>query len=173
MSDPVTATLVAGTALNAGGKLAAGSAAADAGRSQEKAAKFEAKQMRQQAGQERASSQRQAEQDRRKGRLTASRALAVAAASGGGASDTTVVEKIADIEAEGELNALAALFEGEERARTLETGAQVRRFEGRSERAAGDSRAIAGFVGATSTVLSDASSLFEKFGEDDEPGTIN
>jgi len=164
MSDPVTATLVAGTVLSAGGGLASGDAARRAGESQDAAAKFEEKQMLQQAGQERAASQRESEKEQRKGRLAASRALAVAAASGGGASDPGVVNTIADIESEAELNALAAMFEGEERARTLETGARVRRFEGASARAAGRSKQAAATVGAVGTVLSDASTLLEKFG---------
>lgn len=72
----------------------------------------EAAQYERTAGTERASSQREAIEERRLARLASSRALAVAAAGGGGASDPTVINRMADLHAEGEYNAMTAMFEG-------------------------------------------------------------
>jgi hypothetical protein len=95
----------------------------------------------------RASSQRDAIAERRRAMLLKSRALAVAAASGGGGvEDPTVSKLIADINAQGEMNALGALYEGEEEATGLELGGQVRRSEGRAR--------------ATSSILGGASDYY-------------
>jgi hypothetical protein len=66
-----------------------------------------------------AASQRQAAEERRQADLVASRALAVAAASGGGVSDPTVVNIIARTRGEGVYRANVALYEGAERARSM------------------------------------------------------
>lgn len=66
-----------------------------------------------------AASQRVAHEERRQADLAASRALAVAAASGGGVSDPTVVDTLVRIRGEGALRASVALYEGEERARQI------------------------------------------------------
>src|SRR3990172_2605978 len=99
-----------GTAVSTVGQIQAGNAA-------RKSANFQAAQMNQQAGQERATSQRAAIEQRRAARIAASRATALAAASGGGATDPTVLNILGDIKTEGEYNALSAMFGGEERAR--------------------------------------------------------
>lgn len=78
-----------------------------------RAAEEEALELERRAGESRATSQREAIEERRQSRLSVSRAQAVAAAGGGGASDPDVVNRIADIEGEGELNFLRALYEGE------------------------------------------------------------
>lgn len=94
------------------------------------AAQFEAEQLEQDAGQTIAASQRAAREQERIATLVASRALAVAAASGGGASDTTVVNLIARIKGEGAYRAGVKLYEGEARARKLRLSADARRYEG-------------------------------------------
>lgn len=124
-----TALMVTGTLISAGGALQEGQAA-------EAGARFEAAQMSQAAGQERAASQRRALEERRRARLAQSRAQAVAAASGAGATDPTVLNIIGDIEEEGEYRALTAMFEGEEAARGMEMGAMARLWEGRQQRKA-------------------------------------
>ncbi len=101
-----------------------------AGRAEKKAAISDAKQLQYRAGQTRASAQRAAGEERRDARYLSSRARAVAAASGAGASDPTVVNLLADIEAEGEYNALARMYEGEESARGDQYAARARRSEG-------------------------------------------
>lgn len=119
--------------------------------SNERAAKSDAKQLRYQAGQTRASSQRAAAEERRRARLLDSRARAVAAKSGAGVSDPTVVNLRGDIEARGEYNALSRMYEGETEAGSLELEAVERRRAARG-------RSIA-------TVLDSAGSIFaEKYG---------
>jgi hypothetical protein len=86
-----------------------------------------------QAGAERASSQRDAETERRRALLLQSRALAVAAASGGGAEDPTVSKILADIGAQGEVNALGALWEGNEASEGLKAEGRSRQREGRAQ----------------------------------------
>lgn len=66
-----------------------------------------------------AASQRNAAEEIRQADLVASRALAVAAASGGGVSDPTVVDILARTRGEGVYRANVALFEGEERSRAI------------------------------------------------------
>lgn len=92
------------------------------------------------AGQTRASAQRRAAEERRIGRLQASRLTNLAAASGG-AQDPTVVGLLGDIDTEAEYRALTGMYEGEELARGYEYGAQLERAGGEGERYAGQVRA--------------------------------
>lgn len=122
----------------------------------------------------RATSQREASEYRRTARLTASRALAVAAASGGGASDPTVTKIISDITSEGAYRAALALYEGEEEARLretqatslLETGratADARRYEGESIARASQTRMFG-------TLMESGASWADKYGKVFFPG---
>jgi hypothetical protein len=115
-------------------------------------ADFEAGQMDKQANNELAISQREAEQARRESRYLQSRAQSIAAASGAGATDPTVVNLIGDLEQEGEYNAMTALYNGQERANTLRTGGSITRRQGKAYRNAGNTNAL-------STVISGASSM--------------
>lgn len=135
------------------------------------AKEFEAKQLEQDAGLAIAQAQRQKMEEERTARLVASRALAVAAASGGGASDTTIANLISRVKGEGALRGAYAMYEGEERSRRLLMGADAKRYEGAvaieggydAERAyAFKSRATA--TQATGNVLSGLGSLFMKYG---------
>lgn len=103
-----------------------------------------------------ASSQRAASEQRRKARLGVSRALAVA---GGGAGDIGVQNLMADIAGEGEYRALAALFDGSDRAAGLRDQANVKRWEVKQAR-------TAGYIGGISSALSSGgSAMFEKYGK--------
>jgi len=124
-----------------------------AGKAADKLAQFKADQLEQKAGQERAVSQRKADSARRTSRYAESRALALAAASGGGASDPTVVNIMAGIAGEGEMAAQSALYEGEERARGSEMAADASRYEGAQAKRAGN-------IKAGTTLMSS----FSKFG---------
>lgn len=154
-----------GTIFNVIGNLSAGSAARAAGQRAQDASNFEAAQLRQQAGQSVAASQRDAMEQRRRAQLIASRAVAVAAASGGSVSDPTVANLIADIEGEGALRAGLALYQGEERARTLRTGADAKVYEGELMAQGGKDRQrayqLAGFGG----LATGAASLYTKYGK--------
>lgn len=102
------------------------------------------------AGQTVAVSQRDAAQARREALLLRSRALAVAAAGGGGAEDPTVSKLLADIDAQGEVNALNAMYEGGEDAR-------VQRAQGKAMKNEGYARGV-------SSILSMGGDLYAKYG---------
>lgn len=141
---------VAGAALSAGGSIISAN-------SEAKELRREAVQLETNAGLERASSQRRAMEERRQAGLAASRGLAVAAASGGGVDDPTIVNLLAGIEGEGEYRALTALYEGEESARGMEAEAAARRRGAKSTK-------TAGLIKAGSTILSAGSSLYGRYG---------
>ena len=101
-----------GTALSAYGKYRGGKSA-------KARAKFEAKQMEANANKAISVSQREAQEIDREGRIQASRALAVAAASGGGASDPTVMNIMGDLAGGTDYLKSVALYEGKERASDL------------------------------------------------------
>jgi hypothetical protein len=100
---------------------------------------------------------------RRSSRYAQSRAIALAAASGAGAGDPSVVDLVGDIEGEGEYGALSAMFEGEDRATGLEYGATLSRRQGQA--------AMTGSaISAGSTLLSGGSSWYGKYGGTGAPG---
>lgn len=152
-----SALTAVGTIAGVAGAVQQGKAAQSAGRAQQQAADYNARVLEQQAGQERASSQRRAQAEQKQKTLVASRAQAVAAASGAGALDPTVTDVIGDIESEGELRALTALYEGEERARGLEARAQGAQYEGRVAGYTGDLARRSSLFKAGGTLLSGAS----------------
>jgi hypothetical protein len=121
---------VVGGALQMEGYNQAADGARLAGRRKLVASQFEAEQLEQNAGQAIAASQREAIEQRRQADLAASRALALAAASGGGASDTSVVNIIANLKGEGSYRSAVALYRGEDQARLMRMGASAKRYEG-------------------------------------------
>lgn len=127
------------------------------GTTQNAVAVAEARQRGEDAKAAQAESQREALIERKKARNLMSRARAVAAASGAGASDPSVQNILTDIETQGEVNALNALYSGNTEARGLRGGAAVARQEGRARRRAG-------YMNAASTALSGAASWQEKYG---------
>lgn len=143
------ALTVAGTAMQAGGTIIGA-------RAEAKQLNSEADQLEDKAGNVRASSQRRAMEERRQSRLASSRALALAAATGG-ASDPTVVNILAGLDGEGEYRALTALYEGEEEGRGLE-------FEARNRRKEAKNAKRAGYIEAAGSVLKAGSSMYEKYG---------
>jgi hypothetical protein len=144
------ALAVAGTALSAGGTIIGSQA-------EGRELNLQATQLDAQAGRERATSQRQAMEERRQARLASSRGLALAAASGGGTDDPSVVNALASIEGEGEYRAMSALYSGEESAKGMEDEADARRRGAKSTKAGG-------LIKAGSTILSAGSSLHGKYG---------
>lgn len=122
--------------------------------SEAKAGKMQALMMRQQADADRAAGTINAQEALRQGRLQESRALAVAAASGGGAADPTVIKRMADLRGEGEFNALSALYEGESAARFGEAKAKYTRDMAKQ-------KAIAGTIAGLGSL---GSSLYAKYG---------
>lgn len=127
------------------------------GKTQEALATVDAMQKEEDAKAAQAEAQREAAIERKKARNLASRARAISAASGGGASDPTVTNILTDIETQGEVNALNALYSGNTLARGLNAGAAIARREGTAARHASQYR-------AASTALSGGESWYEKYG---------
>jgi len=125
---------------------------------------FEAEQAEIIAGREIAASQRVAAEERRQSELVASRALAVAASSGAGVTDPTVVRLIAQTKGEGVYRANLALYEGETRARQLRLQAVGLNIEGSNAILEGDTRDMAYRARGRSSVIRTAGSLFARYG---------
>lgn len=152
MAQAIPAVLaIGGSALSAGGSIISAN-------SQAKELRMQADQLDAQAGLKRASSQRQAIDEKRQARLAVSRGLAVAAASGGGASDPTVVNTLANIEGEGEYRALTALYNGDEEASSMEAQAAANRRGASAVK-------TAGALKAAGTILSAGAGLFDRYGK--------
>lgn len=158
------AAMGAGTIMQANAEKKAGNAA-------NKQAKFQATQMEQQAGQERAGAQRQSIEARRKANLAISRATALAAASGAGATDPTVMDVIGGLVSEGELAAGTARYQGEEKARGMETQASATRYEGKLAKQASRMKARATIIQGIGQMAGSSSgqSLMGKFGGGGSP----
>lgn len=119
-------------------------------------AQQQALELREDANARQAEAQREAIVRRRQGMFAASRARAVAAASGAGLEGTP--ELLIDrIETQTDLNVLNALYEGDATARGLRSGARKAEREGRAAARAGVYKAIAGGI-------SGATSFYEKYG---------
>jgi hypothetical protein len=174
-----TALMVASTAIGTVGSLvgasASASAAKDEGKAQEAMAEYHASQLRYKAGQERASSQKAAEGERRRGKLAQSRAKAVAAASGGGATAPTVMDILGRLRGQGEYNAQVALYEGEEAAKGLEGQADAAIAQGKYARAAGDYRSKftkrMSYVQAAGNLAEGASTFYSKYWPENSPSS--
>lgn len=150
MADPITMMMVGSTVLTAAGQYSAG-------KTEEKRAKLEARQMEEQGKAEIASAQRAGFEQERQGERKASRMLALAAASGGGASDPTVINLMANLAGETQYRKAVEFYEGGERQRQLKYQADVRRYEGKEAKRAGK-------MAAFTTLLSGGSSLYSKYG---------
>lgn len=144
----------------------------------QKAGEFVAQQLEVNAGQAVAAAQRGAMDERRNARLVQSRALALSAASGGGALDPTIVNNLGRIAGEGTYRANVRLYEGAERARELRMAAAAKRFEGRlgieggeataeAYRIAGETEAMKGtsaMLKGGAGLIAPVKSLLEKYG---------
>lgn len=132
-------------------------------------AEYEARQAEYLAGQSRAVGQRSAYEERRMAALMGSKTLAIAAASGAGASDANVVSTLNGIYMEGAYRSQLAMYEGEEQARSYEVQAQSRRLSGKSAASAalseGNSASKAAGINSSATLLSGASSFASKYGD--------
>lgn len=167
------AASVAGTLISAKGQKAQGQAAVQQAEQTSKndyiAANYEASQADYLAGQAKAVSQRSAFEERRTAALAASKTLAIAAASGGSASDGSVVGILNGIYMEGAYRSQLALYAGEEQARSYNVMAESRRLSGKSAASAalqtGASAASAAGINQTSTLLNGASSFASKYSD--------
>lgn len=153
----------ASTAVSAAGTLAGGNAAADAGRCQQQAMEYKAKQEEQAAQESRAVAQRAALDKRHQADLMQSTLQARAAASGGGASDIGILDIAGRLAGRGEYEALFDMFKGENRARGLEDQAFGDRMTGEAYLAEGEAKRSASRLSAIGTILGGASSIFGQF----------
>lgn len=180
------ATAVVGTTIltyQAGkkAKKAAGQQAEaerEAGQARKDAAELEASVLEVQAGQAIAASQRDMQDIQRVGRLAQSRALALSAASGGGASAPTVVRLIGDLAKETSYNAARSLYAGEERSRLMQLQAEEKRMEGEFAQSHGDlaasvaeSKGKAAELTSFANILDSAGGLYGKYGGKGPGGT--
>lgn len=129
-----------------------------AGRAAETEARRRAAATRVQANAVQVESQVKARNARKRAELLASRAKAVAGASGAGVSDPTVTDILGDIESGGEYDAASALYSGNFLSQGLLEDAQATEREGRALRSAGRMR-------AAGTAFSTLTSFAEKYGE--------
>jgi len=164
MAAIAMASAIAGTAMSVAGNVQAGKAAAAQGKAQQQAADYMAQQANVQAGQERSAAQRRAIAQRRQTERVQSNLQARAAASGAGALDPGTIDLTGDIAQEGEYRALTALYEGEDRARGLQTQAALRSYEGNAAALAGKNAQGIYNMQAVGSALSGASTLFSKYG---------
>lgn len=164
MAWVAAAAVVVGTVLNYSAQRKAAKNERQAADDRQHAAGVEAAHMDQQAGLSIASAQRQMLEERKNARLLESRALAVAAASGAGASDTTVMNVISRIAAEGSYRSSIALYEGKERARQLNVGADIRREGGDLQADYGRQAAKAHEISSIGTLFQGAGSLYARYG---------
>lgn len=140
----------ASTALGVYGTIQQGS-------NQQKLLNYQAEQREEDAKAVQAEAQREAIIERRKAKNLMSRARAVAGASGAGSSDPTVTNILTNIDTQGEVNALNALYSGNVTAQGLRSGAAVARAEGGAVR-------TGSYMDAASTGLSGATSWYKKYG---------
>ena len=154
----------AGMLLQMWGGIQQGRMARIHGERQRQAAEFAKWQADRQANTAIAISQRQAVEEHRQASHVASRALAVAAASGGGVSDPTMVRIIANARGEGTYRANVALYEGEARARQLEFQGITGMVGGFDAEAEGAARQQGYNYSALGMGLQGGASLYAKYG---------
>lgn len=112
--------------------------------------------LRNQANADEAAAQRTAINSRRQASYAISRGQALAASSGAGASDPTVVNVLGQIAGEGEYHALTALYEGGTSGGNALSEATAARSEGRAYQRAGNMKGI-------STLLTGGTDLYTKY----------
>lgn len=145
------AELVAGSQIaSAFGTLAAGASADDA-------ARMEQIQYNQVANAAAATSEREAQNIQLSGKLIQSRQQAVAAASGAGATDPTVLAVQGETARETMYNTLSKIWEGQTEAQNLRYAGQVARYQGKQQ-------LMASGFDALSSLAQGGKTLFDRYG---------
>lgn len=156
-----------GTGIEAAGQVIGGLNHIQYGQQAQQAAEFQAQQLRQNAGQAQASAQHSAFEVDRQAQYTASSALATAAASGGGASDPTVVNLIARNAGEFAYRKAVTLYQGDATARLDNLQADAKEFEGKTIAENSDNVGMSQIFSAGTSILKGAArdgSLLQRFG---------
>lgn len=164
MLDVAQWSQLLGTGLDIYGNLESGKGAASEGARRKVEAQFAKQQADEDSIAVFASAQRDAFEENRKAELVSSRALAVAAASGGGASDPSVVNMISQIKGEGVYRAGIALYDGEAKARKLRIQGQAYALEGDNAVVSGLNRQQAYRVKALGSTAKGVASLYSRYG---------
>ena len=159
----VAVAIGVGTGLKVYGGLRAGTLARAQKEREAMAQENEALQLDQNAKTAVAAGQRKALDQKRQTDLIASRALAYAAAGGGGASDRSVVNIISDLKGEGSYRAMIAMYEGEDQAQKLKYQAVLTRSGAENLRTSGRELERASRIKAVGDIVGAASSMYTKF----------
>ncbi len=146
-----TALLIGGTLFSAGGTLLKGYQDKKQGEYNEGVAQQQANLMERKATETRAIGQRQRDEERRAGERLSSRARAVAAGSGAGVYNPTVLDIVGDIAEQSAFNQAAITFQHESKARGLEQSAIFERQKGAFAAQAGQG-AFAGSILASAGI---------------------
>lgn len=135
-------------ALPVVGGLVTGLGALQEGKEKQALSYAQGGQMRRNAEQLRATGQAQGEEELRKSELMRSRILAVAAASGGGVTDPTVINLVSANAAEGSLAAATHRYSAESKAQDTEYQAMLTEREGDAYARASKWKAAGSLLGA-------------------------
>jgi hypothetical protein len=160
-----------GTVLSAYGQRQNGADVAFAGQQQQALAQYQAGQMRVNAIDAQATAQMNAHNIQQQQDYVTSRALAVAAASGGGASDPTVINLIARTAGEGAYRKSVALYEGKAKAQALNNQADATEYGGSLAASNANKTQSADNLAATTTLVKGAASLYDKYAKGSQPGS--
>ena len=152
-----------GTILGVAGKARSAKAARKQGRQLLALRNEQAVDIERQAVEVKAIAQRQAIDEQEKAELLISRAQAVAAASGGSATDQTVLDVMSDIEGEGAYRAAMAMYQGEREAETLRQEAKYTRAGGEISRQESNARARAYEMEAVGTIAQGATTFYDRY----------
>lgn len=140
---------IAGTAMQMIG-------AHNAGEQAKSEANFQANQLAQNANNAEGAAEINMEEQNKRTAYAESNLQASAAAGGGSATDPTVVTDLKTIAGEGRFRAMTDMYDGNAQAQSMRTQAGV-------IRAGGDNAAQAGNIGAISSGLKGASSLYDSY----------
>jgi hypothetical protein len=132
-------------------------------------AEYTAAQLRQNAGQIQAAAQRSAISQDRNIKYILSQGLAQAAASGGGASDPTVVNAFAQLAGEGAYRKAVALYEGQDKARALNDQASSKLYAAQLGIRAGDQIQSASNFASAGSLIQGGASLYSKYAGGSQP----
>lgn len=173
MAQAIPYLIAGGTIMSSVGQLQAGSAQnrmmRDQAKMAEASANREAQVLEIKANEDQAVSQRRAQEARRQSRIQQSRALAVAASSGAGAVDPTVINTIGNLAGEGELAASNELYQGDDAASWKRYQAAATRVQGANQASAlrvqGKVAKQSSRVAALGTLVQGGASMYTMFGK--------
>jgi hypothetical protein len=140
-----TAATVGGTVLE--GVSAKNQAEADA-RAGMQAAEIQKRSLEAKAAEERAAAGREAQEKRKEGELLKSRQVALAASSGGGTANPTILDILGDTESRTSYLANSAVYGGEQRAAGLKDQANFGTWQAKTQAASSKAKGDAAFSGS-------------------------